>query len=45
MGDLPNNVRTHFITSEGKEKVLLIKLLLHDIRNRHIFKQIFDYAK
>ncbi len=28
MGGLPNDVRTHFITSEAKENVLLAQLLL-----------------
>ena len=27
-GDLPNDVRTHFITSEAEERVMLAKLLL-----------------
>jgi hypothetical protein len=30
MGDLPNDVRTHFVTSGDKENVLLAGFLLHN---------------
>ena len=33
MGRLPNDVRTHFMTSEATETTLLPKLLLLDDRN------------
>ena len=29
MGDLPNDVRTHYITSEAKERVMLAKYIYY----------------